>query len=104
MYRKRRSDIFLLDRVTKCSFIKVQILFMIIRALLTLTRSSLQVVLNSLVQLDRNISRYKKKLTIIRNNIFLRAVFIFIISRTVMIYEINTDCWLDNSFSVKETG
>lgn len=44
MYRKRRSDIFLLDRVKKGSFIKVQILLfvMIIRALLTLTRSSLQ--------------------------------------------------------------
>lgn len=81
-----------------------QKLFVIIRVLLT--HSSQQELLRvsySLIEIG-DIFNIKKELTIIRNNSFLRVVFIFIISRIVMIYEINTDCWLDSSFSAKETG
>lgn len=91
---------FLLDRVMLLVDEDFQKLFVIIRVLLT--QQELLRVSYSLIEIG-DISNIKKELTIIRNNSFLRVVFIFIISRIVMIYEINTDCWLDSSFSAKET-
>lgn len=91
---------FLLDRVMLLVDEDFQKLFVIIRVLLT--QQELLRVSYSLIEIG-DIFNIKKELTIIRNNSFLRVVFIFIISRIVMIYEINTDCWLDSSFSAKET-